>query len=116
MQEKYMVHIIEDYYLKGYRYGVVLLKKKHKKEIEDDDDDDAIDVDGKIIYDRKDFKNMGYFNDSYSAFITLLSLITNAKANEVDTIQEYIEIQKQYVNILSARYNQIENLPQREKS
>ena len=99
-----MLNIIDNYYIKKYKYGVILLKKLdnvNATQIElDTDYDDTVDEDNSV-YDSKLFKRCGYYSDTYTAFIGLLSKIMNEKLENVKSIQEYVEVQKQYVAVLT---------------
>lgn len=69
-----MLNIIDNYYIKKYKYGVILLKKRdnvNATQIElDTDYDDTVDEDNSV-YDSKLFKRCGYYSDTYIAFIGL---------------------------------------------
>ena len=108
-----MLNIIDNYYIKKYKYGVILLKKLdnvNATQIElDTDYDDTVDEDNSV-YDSKLFKRCGYYSDTYTAFIGLLSKIMNEKLENVKSIKEYVEVQKQYVAVLTRRYQQINNI------
>lgn len=108
-----MLNIIDNYYINKYKYGVILLKKRDNvdaTQIElDTDYDDTVDEDNSV-YDSKLFKRCGYYSDTYTAFIGLLSKIMNEKLENVKSIQEYVEVQKQYVAVLTRRYQQINNI------
>lgn len=108
-----MLNIIDNYYIKKYKYGVILLKKRDNvdaTQIElDTDYDDTVDEDNSV-YDSILFKRCGYYSDTYTAFIGLLSKIMNEKLENVKSIQEYVEVQKQYVAVLTRRYQQINNI------
>ena len=108
-----MLNIIDNYYIKKYKYGVILLQKRNNvntTQIESDIDYDDTANEDNSLYESKLFKRCGYYSDTCTAFIGLLSKIMNEKLENVKFIQEYVEVQKQYVAVLTRRYQQINNI------